>query len=377
MDKYINALNIAENIVRFRHEKKITQEQLAQFLGVTKAAVSKWETKQSTPDIMILPGLANFFDVTVDELIGYNPQLSKEQIQKLYQEFAAEFATHPFEEVMEKTRAYVKRYYSCYPFLQQICVLWLNHYMLVSSDREKQAEILLSISKLCEHIKENCRDVGICNDIIVLQALVHLQLGRAQEVVGVLEEMSKPYHMSGQGGVILTQAYMMLGLADKADSFMQISMYKNILSLVENGTKYLAIHIDDLSVCEKTIVRIEQVIDAYALVKLHPNNSAIFEYQAAICYLTHQKKRKALIHADKYVSCLMELFSQEHLFLHGDDYFNRLEEWFEQLANGPNAPRDRKVVLEDIKQSLDNPAFLILEGEEEYETLKYKLKEIM
>lgn len=37
-------INIAENIVRLRHEKRITQEQLAQFIGVTKAAVSKWET---------------------------------------------------------------------------------------------------------------------------------------------------------------------------------------------------------------------------------------------------------------------------------------------------------------------------------------------
>ena len=102
MNIYTDALNMAENIVRFRHEKKITQEQLASFLGVTKAAVSKWETRQSTPDIMLLPRLAAFFDVTVDELIGYEPQLSKEQIQKLYQEFAAEFAERPFEQVMEK-----------------------------------------------------------------------------------------------------------------------------------------------------------------------------------------------------------------------------------------------------------------------------------
>lgn len=209
MNIYTDALNMAENIVRFRHEKKITQEQLASFLGVTKAAVSKWETRQSTPDIMLLPRLAAFFDVTVDELIGYEPQLSKEQIQKLYQEFAAEFAERPFEQVMERTRDYVKRYYSCYPFLFQICVLWLNHYMLVE-DQDKHRETLLSILDLSGHIKKNCRDVEICNDSIVLQALVNLQLKRAQEAVDALEEMSKPYSMSRQKGSILTQAYMML-----------------------------------------------------------------------------------------------------------------------------------------------------------------------
>ena len=60
----MNALNLAENIIRLRHDKKITQEQLADFVGVTKASVSKWETKQSMPDILLLPQLTAFFDVT-------------------------------------------------------------------------------------------------------------------------------------------------------------------------------------------------------------------------------------------------------------------------------------------------------------------------
>lgn len=375
MNVNTDTLNIAENIVQFRHEKKITQEQLACFLGVTKAAVSKWETRQSVPDIMLLPRLATFFDVTVDKLIGYEPQLSKEQIQKLYQEFAEEFAKKPFEEVMERTREYVKRFYSCYPFLFQICVLWLNHYMLVI-DKEKYRETLLSILDLSEHIKRNCRDVEICNDTIVLQALVNLHLKRAQEAVDALEEMSKPYSMSRQGGSILTQAYMMLGLIDKADSFIQISMYQHILSLVDSATKFIAIHINNVSVSEQTIDRIEQVISAYNLVYLHPNNTALFEYQAALFYLTHGEKQKALGHTEKYVSCLDKLFVHEQLFLRGDDYFNRLEEWFDELGNGSHAPRNKKVVMEEIRQSFDNPAFSILDGELKYESLKNKLKEM-
>ena len=41
--RIMQSLRIGENIVRLRHEKKITQEQLAAFIGVTKASVSKWE----------------------------------------------------------------------------------------------------------------------------------------------------------------------------------------------------------------------------------------------------------------------------------------------------------------------------------------------
>ena len=47
----MNNLNFSDNIIKLRHNKKITQEQLADFIGVTKGSVSKWETGQSLPDI--------------------------------------------------------------------------------------------------------------------------------------------------------------------------------------------------------------------------------------------------------------------------------------------------------------------------------------
>ena len=54
-----------ENIIRLRKDKGVTQEQMADFLGVTKASVSKWETKQSMPDISLLPIIASYFDVSM------------------------------------------------------------------------------------------------------------------------------------------------------------------------------------------------------------------------------------------------------------------------------------------------------------------------
>jgi len=62
-------INLGRVIMRKRHERGVTQDELAFAMGVSKAAVSKWETGQSYPDITLLPQLAAFFNISTDELI--------------------------------------------------------------------------------------------------------------------------------------------------------------------------------------------------------------------------------------------------------------------------------------------------------------------
>lgn len=69
---------LAEN----RRRKGITQDELAEFVGVSKAAVSKWETESTYPDILLLPRLAAYFDISIDELMGYEPQMDREEIRR-------------------------------------------------------------------------------------------------------------------------------------------------------------------------------------------------------------------------------------------------------------------------------------------------------
>ena len=64
-------IHIHEQIAFLRKQKGFTQEELANALGVTNQAVSKWETMQCCPDIQLLPDIAKLFDVSVDVLLGY------------------------------------------------------------------------------------------------------------------------------------------------------------------------------------------------------------------------------------------------------------------------------------------------------------------
>ncbi|MEO3944457.1 helix-turn-helix transcriptional regulator [Gorillibacterium sp. CAU 1737] len=69
----MSEIRIHEQLAFLRKKKGITQEELAGVLGVTNQAVSKWESAVCCPDLQLLPKLAAYFEVTVDELLGYKP----------------------------------------------------------------------------------------------------------------------------------------------------------------------------------------------------------------------------------------------------------------------------------------------------------------
>ena len=106
----MSQFHLPENLIRLRHNKGITQEKLADFLGISKASVSKWETGQSLPDIAQLPRLAAFYDVTIDELMGYEPQLTMAEIKVYYGKFAEEFVANGFEETLLKVKDFIRMY---------------------------------------------------------------------------------------------------------------------------------------------------------------------------------------------------------------------------------------------------------------------------
>ena len=75
-------LRIAENIRRLRQEQNLTQVQLADRLGVSYQAVSRWENETTYPDIELLPTIAALFGVTVDTLLGSTSTDQKESLRK-------------------------------------------------------------------------------------------------------------------------------------------------------------------------------------------------------------------------------------------------------------------------------------------------------
>ena len=74
-------MEIGNNIKELRKQKGFRQEQLAEAMGVSTASVSKWETNQSYPELTLLAELADFFEVSIDTLIGH--RLNADRLEAL------------------------------------------------------------------------------------------------------------------------------------------------------------------------------------------------------------------------------------------------------------------------------------------------------
>lgn len=77
-------MNIGKQIRFLRTQKRVKQEELAEYLGVSYQAVSKWETEASMPDIELLPRLASYFGVTIDELFQLPEEQQFERIENMF-----------------------------------------------------------------------------------------------------------------------------------------------------------------------------------------------------------------------------------------------------------------------------------------------------
>ena len=75
--------NFYDNFKLMRKQRGLTQEQIAETLGVSCQAVSKWETNSSYPDISLLPIIADYFGVSVDYLIGHDTSKQIEEINNV------------------------------------------------------------------------------------------------------------------------------------------------------------------------------------------------------------------------------------------------------------------------------------------------------
>lgn len=364
-------LNIGKCIIHKRKEKGITQEQLANYIGVSKASVSKWESGLSYPDILFLPELATYFNISVDELLGYSPQLTKEDIKKIYSKLSHEFAVKPFDEVMEQCNKLIKKYYSCFPFLLSIIQLLLNYSNLIKNDAIKK-EIFQQCILLSRRIKEESENISYIKNANTMEALAEIALGNSEEVIRLLDNKLDPYRGDD---VILINAYQMQGKTAEANKVNQILLYNNVINTLTLLNNYLSLNMMDPVLFEKIYSQGIQIIDSFQLKEILTNDVFAIHIVAAQGYLIEQEKEKAIDALERYMNTVCSI--QFPLSFKENEYFTHVGKWLEDNNFiGTTTPVDEITIKKSFVDTVDlNPAFEPLREDERYNLLVKKLKE--
>lgn len=367
-------MNIGAIIVEKRKEKKITQQELADFIGVSKASVSKWETNQTYPDITLLPLLAAYFDITIDSLMDYESQLSREEIQRIYQSLVKMVKKKPAEEILKRIRSLIRRYYSCYPFLLQMGLLILNHVDALGGDAGPVAlEGLMKEAKaLFIHVRENAKNPDLTSQAVKCEALICLSLQEPDEALALLGEQI-PLQLPPES--LIAAALQMKGEQEKAIETIQVSLYQYIAVMNSTFTNYLHLLFEQEEKFRQTADRALAFADIFDFRHLLPLNLINLLTSSAVGY-AQIGDSDALLQILARLTDLLEE-TQFPAELHGDAYFDQLDSWFESLDAGNQLPRETTLVKRDVIAMIQqHPVFLPYQDNEAYQEMLARLEKM-
>jgi transcriptional regulator with XRE-family HTH domain len=362
-------INIAKVLVKKRKEKGITQDELANYIGVSKASVSKWETEQSYPDVTFLPMLASYFNISLDDLLDYKPQMAKEDIRRLYVKLSSDFTKKPFDSVMEDCRKIIKKYYSCFPLLLQMGILMINHVELLKEPHDS-ASLIEEARALFIRIKEESDDISLTKQALYMEALCSLAARDPNTALELLDGTVAPALPPES---ILASAYQMTGRVEDAKAVLQVGIYQNIVVLFNFFPAYLMLCTDDPSKFDEVLRRAFDMAEAFDMRHLHPAVLTGLYISAAQGYIAQKNHVKALDMLQQYTQIVTSDIYP--MTLHGDAFFDLLDGWLNKLDLGNGLPRDEKTIRKSMADVIvQNPTFAVLSDEPRYKNIAEKLQ---
>lgn len=171
-------IRLGEKIRTLRKNKNISQEILAQYLGVSFQAVSKWENGSAMPDVAMIPAIASFFEVSTDELFDYNTLETERKVQQMCWDIA-EFRDSEPAKAERMLRDLLKQY----PGNDII----LNNLLYTIHDPERNAELV----DLCKTVIASTKYDDVRYDAARIMAETYKAMGEytlCKEAIDLIPE---------------------------------------------------------------------------------------------------------------------------------------------------------------------------------------------
>lgn len=179
-------LNIGANIKKLRLARGMTQEQLADLLNVSSAAISKWEAKSTYPDISMLFPLANIFGVSTDELLGYDAVKMQREIEKLIEEYQL----HHMNGEFEKAHSLIEEARRTYPndYLIMNTYMWNKAGGVVDNRPDILLENQNEFTQICDCILDGCSEERLRLDALNMKAKLFHAAGDTDGALKILDK---------------------------------------------------------------------------------------------------------------------------------------------------------------------------------------------
>lgn len=173
-------IKLGEKIKALRKQRNISQEVLANYLGVSFQSVSKWETDATMPDVTLIPAIASFFEVSIDELFDYNRMEAEKKVEEICDEAYKYRMSDP-----AKSEEILRDGLKQFPGNDII----LNNLLYVIDTPERVDEVI----SLCKSLIESTNDDTVKYDVLRILAGAYKAVGDYSSTKDTIEKIPELY----------------------------------------------------------------------------------------------------------------------------------------------------------------------------------------
>ena len=222
---------IAENIRAYRKQRGLTQEQLAEVLGVSVGAVYKWESRSSLPELRLIMELADFFDISVDALLGY--KMKDNQLNATVERLWQASHSRDYDALSEAEKAIRK-----YPHSFDVAYAAASLYYAFGAGTRKDAWLRRAIELLdsARLLVSQCTDSRVNESWICgMIAEMHEMLGETDKALELLKAYNSGAVFNDRIGIMLLSHG---GDPEEANDYLEDGLLREISRLMQLGIGY-------------------------------------------------------------------------------------------------------------------------------------------
>ena len=201
-------IKLGEKIKELRNRDGRTQENLADALGVTNQAVSRWEKNGSYPDMELIPSIANYFGITIDELFGYRNDRENKIDAIIKKIDAFHIKGDSSDGWVDECLAILREALAEFPQNERLLITladtlseagWRRHsewtyyddegFIQHRHDIHKSNEYWQESIKICEYLAENAADGATVTKAIYILVLLYRNVGENEKAIAYAQKM--------------------------------------------------------------------------------------------------------------------------------------------------------------------------------------------